>query len=127
MVRPKASDRNKTIAVFFANTVTVDTSNIATRMKQGKYDFIVCRGPHSIYGAMRACLPNIVRDSMDEENINRTGLAEVEMNKSLLMHGYKSIRRRGLSELGGNMQRGWQDRRWVDPTNIEDVQHVKDH
>jgi hypothetical protein len=68
-------------------------------------------------------LPDIVRESNDEESINREGLTYVELNKCLMLNGFGSSRRRVS---GGilDRQNEWQGRRWVDPTNVEDIQHV---
>ena len=127
MVRPKASDRNKQIATCFANTITVDMPRVGGIKNHLPYAPVTCKGPWSIYELLSACLPNIVRESSDGKSINRKGVSEIELNKTLVSRGYESFRRRMWCDDKVLWHREWYGRRWVDLSSIHDVVHVNRH
>jgi hypothetical protein len=67
---------------------------------------------------LNTCMPDIVRKSIDGKTINRQGLTDVELNKCLVIDGYKSIRRRVPGATARAWQTEWLGRRWVDPTTL---------
>ena len=125
MVRPKASDRNKKIASYFADTITVEQPKSRPNVDQNLSSFVYYKGPHSIYEALVICLPTIVRESRDKACSNRKGITEVELNKALVARGYESSRQRVFNGSTWAWRRGWYGRRWVNGDNPEDVDHVK--
>jgi hypothetical protein len=128
MVRPKASDTNKAIARIFADTLTVKVSDAQNQKSWFQKSSIAvdCRGPKSIYQALKLCLPKIVREIKDQVITNRKGIAEVELNKLLTSSGYLSSRRRlWNSDSKVRWHREWCDRRWINLTSPEDLLHVQ--
>jgi hypothetical protein len=125
MVRPKASDRNKTIAACFAEIVTMDIPKVTSFSEQSEAASIDCKGPNSIYNAMILCLPSIVRESKEHNIKNRKGLTEIELNKVLVARGFEAGRRR--VQLGSALiwHKQWFGRRWVNVTNAKDILHIK--
>ncbi len=128
-VRAKGSDQNRTIATYFASTVTVAISNVESKKRKDLRNSVVCSGKHSIYEVLMACLPSIVRSPKDVNLENRKGLTEIEFFKSLVKCGYVPLRRRASSEISeekkARWRKEWRCRRWVDLTDIEDVFHVE--
>jgi len=125
MVRPKASDRNKTLASCFADTVTIELPKNHSYMDQSLQSSVDCKGPRSIFAVLVNCLPNIVRESKYQACINRKGLTEVELNKVLAARGYESCRRRICNDSSLTWHREWYGRRWVNGSNPDDIEHVK--
>ena len=125
MVRPKGSDRNKTIASFFADTVTIEIPRNAICSDPNAYAPVDCKGPHSIYEALMACLPSIVRESRDFSSKNRKGLSEIELNKVLVSRGYDSRRRRVTCDSKLTWHSEWYGRRWVNFMNADDHRHIQ--
>ena len=90
MVRPRATEKNLTIALAFANMVTVQ-SKPGVRSNQ----LLVARkGRQSIFAVFAACLPDLVRESHEKRPKNRHGVALIEFNKALQSAGFKSVRKR---------------------------------
>jgi hypothetical protein len=121
MVRPKASERNKTIAAYFADTLTVEIS--FTFQKKITQRAVSCRGRGSIFDALSSCLPNIVREGSCQIVQNREGITEIELNKVLVSSGFTSSRRRLWEKDQVTVHKEWFGRRWVDFSNPEDCVH----
>ena len=122
MVRPKASDRNKTIAAYFADAMTVETS--FTFQKKITQRAVSCRGQGSIFHALSSCLPNIIREGSCQVVQNREGITEIELNKVLVASGFASSRRRLWEKDQVTVHKEWFGRRWVDLSNPDDCVHV---
>jgi hypothetical protein len=72
MVRPAASDVNKSIALTFAASITQITHNTA--------DIVARCGRCGLFSALSDVYPQIVRDGLSGV---RDGISEVEFNKTL--------------------------------------------
>ena len=72
MVRPAASDINKSIALTFATSITQITHDTA--------DIVARCGRCGIFSALSDVYPHIVRDGLSGV---RDGVSEVEFNKTL--------------------------------------------
>ena len=127
MGRPKASERNKTIASLFADAVTVHIQKESefSHQRQKVYSPVACKGPHSIFQALLTCLPTVVRESRGREVKNRTGLSEAELHKVLISRGYEKCRRRVRCESICVWLGEWGHRRWIDFNNDDDSIHVQ--
>ena len=121
MVRPKASDRNKTLAGCFADIVTVEQPHDHTVVDEEGSSPVACKGPKSIYAALAICLPSILRAPWSQAMTNRTGITEVELNKVLISRGFKTCRRRRLHETPIIWHRQWEGRRWVNCKNPDGI------
>jgi hypothetical protein len=96
MVRPKASDENLAAALAFANILIIRKSmnnNEGTKRVHRK-------GSRSLYAAFRACIPELARNSEDQNPKNRSAVTCVEFNKIMHWSGLESIRRRDRSRNG---------------------------
>ena len=115
-MRAKGSERNKQIAVFFSNVVSLSEPN------NGNID---CIGPKSLFAAFAQCFPTLTRDGKDPKPENKQGVSMIEMNKSLMGAGYDIYRKREYAS--GICKRGvrrWRSRRWVDFSSNEDMTHL---
>ena len=115
-MRAKGSERNKQIAVFFSNIVSLSEPNNGN---------IPCIGPKSLFAAFAQCFPNLTRDGKDPDPVNKQGVSMIEMNKSLMVAGYDIYRKREYAP--GICKRGvrrWRSRRWVDFSSNEDMTHL---
>ena len=124
MVRPKASERNKQIASYFADAVTLDSSK--TLQTKGVHKAVNCRGRHSIFDALSVCLPDVVRDISYQAAHNRHGVSEIELNKVLVASGFVQTRRRISKQDKVIVHKEWFGRRWADVLNPEDFGHVNE-
>jgi hypothetical protein len=126
MVRPKASDQNKWIVCYFADTVTVGVGALVENgcWEQSEYQTIDFKGRLSIFQALEECLPGVVRVSRNGQCADSKGISEVEMNKALVIHGYSKYRRRRRSGSCIIERKVWAGRRWVNPSNSMDLEHI---
>ena len=81
MVRPRASDRNLSIAVAFGSMVVIRAGK--KDLSITPYNTIPCNGPRSIYALFAACFPHLSREARDKQPKNRSGVSMVELNKAL--------------------------------------------
>ncbi len=90
MVRPKASNENLAVALAFANIIVVrdSTDSIHGVMRVHR------KGPRSLYAAFRACVPELARNSSEQNPVNRTAVTCIEFNKLLQSSGLESTRKR---------------------------------
>ncbi len=127
-MRPKASQQHLQIAAAFANAVTVccDESKI-------NHDFfphvVKCKGPTSIFAALKVCIPDIVRLSDEySEYILKDAVSEIELNKFLARSGYLSSRYRnrirGAKDKWTKGFQRWKFLRWLDPRNPEELRQL---
>ena len=84
MVRPKASERNLSIAVAFAKMFEIGAGS-----NDHHDDQIPCLGPKSLYALFAACYPSLSREAPDKQPKNRFGVSIVEFNKSLHSAGLR--------------------------------------
>mmetsp|Transcript_79178 Transcript_79178/g.212420 ORF Transcript_79178/g.212420 Transcript_79178/m.212420 type:complete len:170 (+) Transcript_79178:24-533(+) len=125
MVRPKASDRNKIIAMAFADMVTREI-NFAPDMIKG-YQEIDQHGPKGIFALLSDIFPDLVRGHSNEKCANRKGFSESELTKILSMGGFTSYACRVVDKTGQFRPcryRKWRNRRWADPSCPEDMEHM---
>lgn len=88
MVRPRASDRNMTIAIRFAKMLT------SFKEKADLQDTPVpLIGLGSIHHFLSLALPAIARDKREISPKNRAGVTAVELNKALKVTGMNYSRR----------------------------------
>lgn len=80
MVRPRASERNLSIATAFGTIVVFQENSKSWRDEMLA---VTCNGQRSIFAALCECLPELARDSSDKKPKNRQGVTEIELNKSL--------------------------------------------
>ncbi len=96
MVRPKASNENLAVALALANIIIVRQST-----ENGHGSLRVHRkGSRSLYAAFRACLPELARNSEEQNPKNRFAVTCIEFNKILLSSGLQSIRKRDRTPTG---------------------------
>ena len=92
MVRPKASDTNLRAAMAFVEVVIHrEQPGKSTGRREVR---VQRRGPCSIYAIIRACLPELTRDSREKFPRNRDGVTQIEFNKAMKSAGFKSIRKK---------------------------------
>ena len=96
MVRPKASNENLAVALAFANILIIRESmeNIRGVMRVHR------KGPRSLYAAFRACIPELARNSDEQNPKNRYAVTCVEFNKIMHSSGLQSIRKRDRTSDG---------------------------
>jgi hypothetical protein len=121
-MRPKASRENLHIAVSFASAITIH--RIDAQISRSN-DFVECKGPASIYAALRIALPDIVRDSEHSVGRKKNTLSETELIKFLCRSGYIKYRYRQRVRGTTNEWRTGSPRfkniRWANPRNSEDM------
>jgi hypothetical protein len=131
-MRPKASDKNKAIALAFAQCVTAPST---------ERDFVARHGRLSLFSAFEQAFPDLARDAHDPQPLNRGGVAESELNKLLeKLDGNIFQRRRNrsftirrgqassrtpLSSLAGSGSWMFFRLRWRDPDCPEDLADLR--
>jgi hypothetical protein len=88
MVRPRASDRNLSIATRFAKMLI----SFKDRQDPGETP-VPLTGSGSIHQILAMVLPVVARDNRDSCPQNRSGVTAVELNKALKGIGMNPIRR----------------------------------
>eukprot|EP00960_Hanusia_phi_P064484 765804-Hanusia_phi.AAC.1 len=83
MVRPSASDHNKSIGLLFAKTVLAES---------GPSSYVCRSGCWSIYSVLKTCCPSVMRS--DDPYTGRNGMTEMEFSKVLEKSGMKKVRAR---------------------------------
>jgi hypothetical protein len=126
-MRPKASQLHLRIAAEFANAVTMRTEE--SKLSQDFFPYIVrCKGPTSIFSALKVCIPDIVRLSDDSSYILKDAVSEIELNKFLARSGYTSTRHRnrvrGTKDKWTKGFQRWRFRRWLDPRNPDELRQL---
>jgi hypothetical protein len=122
MGRPKASPRNLSIALAFANTVTLSTNSCT------ESDQVHCKGNESLFAALCTCLPGIVR-RLESDSNQHLKVSCVELNKALADSGYVPCRKR--KRLAGSSSRWtkgvvvWSNRRVANPRDSADLFHIQ--
>ena len=96
MVRPKASNENLAVALAFANILIIRESmgTIQGVMRVHR------KGPRSLYAAFCACIPDLARNSDEQNPKNRSAITCVEFNKVMHSSGLQSIRKRDRTTNG---------------------------
>ena len=90
-----------------------------------------CKGPTSIFAALKVCIPDIVRLS-DEFSFSgyilKDAVSEIELNKFLSRSGYLSSRYRnrirGTKDKWTKGFQRWKFLRWLDPRNPEELRQL---
>ena len=89
MVRPRASDRNLSMAVAFGKMIII---------KVAPNDFMLnvnapipCHGPKSLHALFASCCPHLSREAQNKHPSNRCGVTMVEFNKALHSAGYRQV------------------------------------
>lgn len=118
MGRPAASQANKETGLLFAKAACV------CRNADG---MVARNGPLSVFGALAACFPNIVRD---ENGGPRDGLTFHELNKMLQKHGFQRKRSRSAALNRSSDRFGvgmylFNMCRWRDSTNAADREEMQ--
>jgi hypothetical protein len=123
MGRPKASEHSLSQAHMFANAVTIVTGH-----KNKANMSVDRRGKFSIFGLISRCFPGLVR-KVDGVAGNRSIMSEIELNKYLAKHGFIASRDRnrvkGTVDQWEKGKLRWKNRRWINPSNSEDLQHLR--
>ena len=118
MVRPKASPEKLDLALCFANAVTIE------KEEKNKLQLPVDRhGDATIFSVLRNCLPILV------DSLFRDSVSETQLNKHLKANGYHPFRQRqrikGTSNLWKKGRLCWKNRRWVDPSDDDDLSNLR--
>jgi len=118
MGRPSASQENRQIGLLFSKAACVNGAAKA-------FDGMVARnGSMSVFGALSACYPSIVRD---ERGGPRDGLTCMELNKTLQKNGFQRKRNRRSASINRSSDRFGAGMylfhmcRWRDPKCPEDL------
>ncbi len=127
-MRPKASQRHLQIAAAFADAITVRSDE--TKCIHEKFPCVVkCKGPTSIFSALKVCIPDIVRLSDECSFALKDTVSEIELNKFLARSGYISSRYRnrirGTKDKWTKGFQRWRFLRWLDPRNPEDLRQLQ--
>jgi hypothetical protein len=129
-MRPKASPQHLQIAAAFANAVTIRSSE--PKLNNEVFPFVVkCKGPTSVFSALKVCIPDIVRSSNDYSYTIKDAVSEIELNKFLVRSGYVSLRHRsrvkGTKDKWTKGFQRWRFLRWLDPRNPEELSQLKEN
>jgi hypothetical protein len=126
-VRAKASQENLKAAATFADIVTI-TVPVQSRKSKFAGSPVDCKGPLSIFSALAASIPEIVRTS-DDGTTKRTAVTEAEFNKFFARLGYTSFRYRhripGKIDKWSKGIKRWRNIRWVNPCDPSDLDHLR--
>ncbi len=126
-MRPKASQKHLQIAAAFANAVTVRSDD--SKSNQEIFPHLLCKGPKSIFSALKVCIPDIVRQSGHCTNVLNDAVSEIELNKFLSRCGYVSIRHRnrvrGTKDKWTKGFHRWRFLRWLDPRNPVELKQLQ--
>ena len=125
MVRPKPSFDTLDIAGDFAEIVTV---KIMSRRRPKSSVKVECKGPNSIFAAIKCCLPHLAR--VKNEPAKKGAVSEVQLNKYLIRVGFIPYRHRqrvvGEPEKWSKGCQQWANVRWIDLCNPEEVQRLRE-
>jgi hypothetical protein len=89
MVRPRASDRNLTVAVAFGKMVTCELED--DFRTEGSGALVLCNGRFNIHSVFSLCLPTCSRDSLAKHPQSRFGVSSIELNKALKQTGLRFV------------------------------------
>ena len=121
-MRDKGSYECLNIGLAFANAITVENDQ-----KRNLSRSIDCKGPNSVFSALSLSIPSITRTG--EGNPSKGAISDIEFCKFLLRSGFKACRHR--SRLKGTKNkwtkgvRRWENRRWTDPSNPEELENFQ--
>jgi hypothetical protein len=125
MVRPKPSSDTLEIACAFAEVLTV---RFVPRKRANPSGKVQCRGPNSIFGAIKRLLPHLVR--VKNEPSKKGAVSEVQFNKHLMQVGFIPYRHRqrvlGASDKWSKGCQQWANIRWVDVSNTEETRRLRE-
>ncbi len=127
-MRPKASPLNLHIAAAFASAVTVHRGEDSKPIEKF-LPVVKCKGPMSIFSALKVCIPDIVRLPDESESVLKGAVSEIELNKFLARSGYVSSRLRnrikGTTDKWTKGFQRWKSIRWVDPRNPDELTQLR--
>ena len=124
MGRPKASPKNLSIVLAFADAITLPTSPDPSNLHSV--------GSNELFSIIAKCFPFLVRNSLDRRPANRSALSAVEFRKHLCRSG-RYVARRRRQRIAGERDRWttselvWTSRRWADPSDPRDIAHIEAH
>jgi hypothetical protein len=123
-MRAKASLEYLRIAAAIADCITISTNELDARYSSY---VIRCRGPGSIFAALKVGIPEIVRPEGDK---SRQGpISEIELYKFLSRSGYVAYRFRhrirGTKDMWSKGVHLWRHRRWLDPRVPEELSLIR--
>ena len=121
-MRPKASQDNLQFAAAFAECLSVRSDDLRANTTA-----IRCKGPTSLFAALRIGIPEIVRDHY---GVGQKGaVSEIELNKFLVRSGYITFRYRqrirGAKDKWSKGVHLWKHIRWLDPSSPNDLDLIK--
>eukprot|EP00961_Rhodomonas_salina_P303864 3941395-Rhodomonas_salina.2 len=120
MGRPKASKRNKQIALFFASIVTVPVPSQGPESTLSA-ETVGRQGPHSLFEIFSQVCPSATRER------TRDGLTLSEFNKILKKDGWPRVKFRASARqiadghVGGSTFYQFGGRRWRNPDDSADM------
>jgi hypothetical protein len=124
-MRPKASELHLNIAAAFAKAVTL-TLNDDSKLNSPN---VKCKGPTSIFSALKVCIPEIVRLPNSDCILHNTAVSEIELNKFLSRSGFVSSRCRnrvkGTTDKWTKGFQRWKSIRWLDPRSPEELSQLQ--